>query len=274
MKKKSVIKIGLDIVMAVLLIIMYNKMVISMTFHEVGGLAVCGLFLIHKILNWDWIAAVTKKLFSKTLPAKTRLGYIVDFLFLAAVILIAVSGMLISKTILTGISSQDMAWKIRHYFASSVALILLGIHIGLHWPFIKGMFAKVIKLPHSVAKPLGILCLAAVIIYGGYNIATSSFNKWLSTPLNMATSSESERPQMPELSEDGESDILLEGDDSEHFETLDGDRESMPEMPVETFNFGQIFNVLATYGSISAVFAFLTRVIEGMIKNKKAKQAI
>ena len=273
MKYKNVIKLILDVIMLLLLVVMYNKTAISISFHEVGGLAVCGLFLIHKALNWNWIVSVTKKVFSKTLPAKTRLGYVVDVLLLAAMIIIAVSGVLISKTILTGISSQDMIWKTRHYFFSSVALILLGIHVGLHWSFVKGMFTKIIKLPSLVAKPLGILCLITIFVYGGYSIATSSFSRWLATPFSTVSAPEGERPEMPEVSEAGGSAIPMEREDGD-FETSDGDQESLPEMPATTFDFRQVLNVLATYGSISAVFAFLTRAIEGLINNRKAAQAI
>lgn len=49
--------------MLVLLALMYRKRAISMKFHEWGGIALFGLFLIHKALNWKWICAVTGGIF-------------------------------------------------------------------------------------------------------------------------------------------------------------------------------------------------------------------
>ena len=56
-KRKIYVKLTLDLVLLVLLALMYQKRAISMQFHEWGGIALCGLFLLHKALNWKWIRA-------------------------------------------------------------------------------------------------------------------------------------------------------------------------------------------------------------------------
>ena len=48
-------KLALDLVLFALLVLMYQKRLISMEFHEIGGLALFGLFLVHKALNWKWL---------------------------------------------------------------------------------------------------------------------------------------------------------------------------------------------------------------------------
>ena len=53
-KNLNIIKIALDIIMSALLVLMFNKNVISMEFHEIGGLIVCCFILIHKLLNWKF----------------------------------------------------------------------------------------------------------------------------------------------------------------------------------------------------------------------------
>lgn len=50
-------KLALDLVLFALLVLMYQKRLISMEFHEIGGLALFGLFLVHKALNWKWLRA-------------------------------------------------------------------------------------------------------------------------------------------------------------------------------------------------------------------------
>lgn len=180
--KKNVVKIVLDVVILLLLFLMYQKQVISLSFHEIGGLAVCGLFLVHKALNWKWICGVTRKLFSKSMTGRARLSYLVNVLMLLSFLFILISGVLISKTILTGISVPGHTWKAIHYFASALAIILCGIHIGLHRNYIKNVFGKTIRLPKAVALPLSIILLAVVLAYGCYSAATSSFISWLAAP--------------------------------------------------------------------------------------------
>ena len=69
---KKMVKGLLDLVLVVLLVLLYNKNVISMAFHEVGGLILCGLFLIHKGLNLSWIKAVGKKLFTPGVSGRSK----------------------------------------------------------------------------------------------------------------------------------------------------------------------------------------------------------
>ena len=80
-KKRSpilIVKIIVDIIMAILLLMLYQKMTISMSFHEVAGIVLFGLFLIHSLLNWNWIKAVTKKLFNRTTSLSLRISWIVN----------------------------------------------------------------------------------------------------------------------------------------------------------------------------------------------------
>lgn len=258
--------------MVVLLVMMYNKMAISLTFHEVGGLIVCGLFLIHKLLNLDWIIDISKKLFTKSLPAKTRFCYIVDILLLISIIFIALSGILISKVILIDISSHNQKWKQGHYFASALAIVLTSIHIGLHWSFIKSMFAKVLRIPRAITKPLGIAILAVVIVFGGYSLTTSSFTRWISGPLTILSADSGEshegigggefngnqygRTDSEGLSGQGGRGLRVRGNHQANHE----------------IDFTQVLSIIATYGSIIAVFTALTVLLDGLLKKIRAKR--
>lgn len=181
-KNKNVIKIILDIIMSALLVLMFNKNVISLDFHEIGGLFLCCFILIHKLLNWKWIVAVSKKIFSKDLAFKLRFSYIIDFLLLISMTTILVSGISISKVVFTGISLPGGNFKVLHYFASALSLILVGIHIGLHWGFVMGMFKKYVKIPAAIAKPISIILVIAVVLFGSYSMFTSNFSRWLTAP--------------------------------------------------------------------------------------------
>ena len=70
--KKTLWKLLLDICMLSLLVLRYQKRVISMRFHEIGGLILLALFLLHNALNWKWIKAVSARIFQRSLPPRSR----------------------------------------------------------------------------------------------------------------------------------------------------------------------------------------------------------
>lgn len=193
-KHINLIKIIFDIIISALLVLMFNKNVISLNFHEIGGLILLGCFLIHKLLNWKWIVEVSKKIFSKDLNFKLRFGYIIDILLLLAMVTILISGIFISKVLFTWISSPGGNWKVLHYFVSALSLILVGIHIGLHWRFVMGMLKKYVKLPALVARIASIVLVIAILLFGSYNIYSSNFRMWLTAPFTSNHMKGGQRP--------------------------------------------------------------------------------
>ena len=183
-KNHLIIKVVLDIVMALLLVLLYNKRTISMSFHEMGGLCVFGLFLIHKALNWRWIKGVTTKLFRKETQNRLRIAWIVDALLLVDMTILIVTGLMISKTFPIALPGGHGAssW---HYFAAAWSIILVGIHLGFHWNFIRGMGKKVNILPKKFAKVLGSVLLTAALLWGGFSLVTGSFSRWITSPFLM-----------------------------------------------------------------------------------------
>jgi hypothetical protein len=179
---KRALKLALDAVMLVLLVLMYKKQVISLSFHEIGGLALIGLFVIHHLVNGRWIKAVTAKLFSKSTPTLVRARYIVDVLLLVSFLTVGVTGVLINKTLFE-IRVAGNA-KALHYFSAAVSVILMGVHLGLHAEY---LFGKVFRCKaKKIAKlALGVV-LASMIAFGGYSLFTTQFVSFLAAPLRTA----------------------------------------------------------------------------------------
>lgn len=302
MKNKNAMKILLDIIMLVLLILMFNKNVISMSFHEIGGLVVCGLFVIHMFLNYKWIIGVTRKIFSKGLKFKTRLGYIINGFLLLIMGFIGISGILISKTILTNISSNNMLWKIGHQVVAGYGIILIGIHIGLHWNFIKSYIKKTIKIPIKVEKPLGIIFVVLIMGYGVYSMGTSNFTRWLSIPFTITQMGEnfnkdigSEKLQQDkgQLEKQGETSVSetsdnqkigngergnrhsgegqLQGSENEHGK--DGGLKEGRGQMTNGIDFLKILSVIGTYLSITLSFAIITVLLEKLVNANYKRRA-
>lgn len=151
MKKKTLTKMLLDILLAVVFTLMFDLSVPGgLTFHEIAGLGIGIALLIHLFLNWKWIKQVTILLFSKKVNSKMRFGYVVDFLLLIGVSIILISGVLISKVVFGfGTQSRNDFLIGLHYYTSYFLLILIGIHVGLHWDWVIRTFKKVLRINRS-----------------------------------------------------------------------------------------------------------------------------
>lgn len=182
-KTARILKLVLDAIMLVLLVLMYKKQVISMEFHEIGGLSLIGLFLIHHLVNAKWIGAVTRRLFAKGTPGLVRARYIADALLLVAFLAIGVTGVLISKVVFSLHVAGN--FKTLHYFASALAIVLMGVHLGLHADYIFGKLLR--KGTNRIAKIALCAVLAVMIAFGGYSLFTTSFVRYLVAPLQTAS---------------------------------------------------------------------------------------
>ena len=181
-KAARVLKLILDAVMLILLVLMYKKQVISLEFHEIGGLALIGLFLIHHLFNAERIGAVTRRLFAKGTPGLVRARYIVNALLLVAFLTVGVTGVLISKVVFSLHVAGN--FQMLHYFASALAVILMGVHLGLHADYIFGKLLR--KDANRIAKIALCVVLAVMIAFGGYSLFTTSFVRYLAAPLQTA----------------------------------------------------------------------------------------
>ncbi len=197
--QKRVLKLALDAVMLILLVLMYKKQVISMSFHEIGGLALIGLYVIHHIINARWIGASTKRLFSKGTSGLVRARYIVDVLLLVAFLTVGITGILISEVVF---SFHVMGnYKVLHYFAAAAAVLLMGVHLGLHADYIFGKILR--KGANRIAKIVLAAVIAVMIAFGGYSLFTTSFLSYLTAPLQSAQMSHGEFLPSGDIALDG-----------------------------------------------------------------------
>jgi hypothetical protein len=139
MKRVTILKAALDVALTLGFLLLMEPKATGMSLHEWGGLGICVFFVIHKLLNRKWIAAVSAALFRRGTPAMTRLRYVVDVVLLAGFSLIAVSGMAIAHTIgFSWLFHAAGSWKVVHVAGSSMSLVAVGVHLGLHADWIKG----------------------------------------------------------------------------------------------------------------------------------------
>ena len=176
-KSKNILKIVLDVLMVLVFAVLYNKNALGgLSFHEIAGLAIAAVLVIHLVINRAWLKGVTKKLFNAKLPGRTRAAYIVDVLLLLAVAVIIVTGIMISKVVFAGVISTQINVSGLHKTASYIALMLIGVHLGLSWNRVMTILKKLLHIPNK--KALGAfatVCAIAVFALGSYNVVTTDY---------------------------------------------------------------------------------------------------
>jgi hypothetical protein len=140
----------LDITIFAAFLAIANPSLTGVIIHEWLALAFAAAIVTHLLFHWKWLVNVAPKFFRK-LFHQSRLNYVVDVLFFIAMTAVMFSGLMISKSILTTLGIQlevSRSWKTIHTLASDASLILLGLHIALHFKWI------VSSLKHHLVSPV------------------------------------------------------------------------------------------------------------------------
>jgi len=116
--------------------------------HEWLSLFFIVPFVIHLLLHWDWITSLPSRLMNnvKAIKGQTRFNLLWDFIFYLAMLIVILSGFLISEAILPQIGVQlqiQPFWAEIHDLFSNLLMPLLGIHMAMHWKWIKSVSIKV-----------------------------------------------------------------------------------------------------------------------------------
>ena len=163
MKKKAAVKIGLDVSMTVLLLLLTGYQFWGDTVHEWMGAGLFFLFILHHILNFNWYNNIRKR----THTPLHILELIIDILLFAAMLILMYSGLVISKTVFAFLpieSSLAMARRF-HIIGSYWGFLLMSLHIGFHWGMLFGLFRKALCF---TSKKANVVCFAAGLVTAGY----------------------------------------------------------------------------------------------------------
>jgi hypothetical protein len=295
LKKIMYVKFGIDILMAVLFVLFFNKQVLGgLTFHEIAGLAIAAVFFTHVLLNWQWVKKVTIKLFDRKLPFKTKFGYILNLLLLITMSFIIISGIFISKVVFPNINIGNERWfQVSHISISFLVLILVAAHVGLHWKWVINVFKNIVHFK-SKKRGLGIVAkvvTVAILVFGLYQMYSTNFLMHLqgvssvfSTPMSEGNFTKGEgqfdRGTPPEgfVRGEGQFDRGTPPEGIEHSDRQ-FERGTLPEGEGfegrgGQFNSPNVLGVIVDYFGIMSVFIILIYYIEKLILRKKHKKKV
>jgi hypothetical protein len=117
--------------------------------HEWAGVSMLAGALLHILFHWKWITCVGERYFRK-LTRQARVYFTLDFLMLAAFVLVNLSGLVVwlilpqggyrggrnpgYDALLFGLGRHD--WNNLHLWSGLAIIAILGLHIALHWKWI------------------------------------------------------------------------------------------------------------------------------------------
>jgi hypothetical protein len=144
MSKQNRNKLLIDLIAFIALLVSMDPRSSGIPVHEWLTIAIAGVIIVHLLLNWNWIVEMTKRLFVKSTNG-ARLNYVLNWTLFINGVLIMLSGIMISQSVVPsfGITlPSNFEWRGLHEFSTNFAMLLMGLHIALHWSWIKNMVKR------------------------------------------------------------------------------------------------------------------------------------
>jgi len=128
-----------DIILFVSFVLINIPQASGIPFHEwISFIFIIPLF-VHILIDWKWVVNITKRIF-KMMSGEIRFNYILDLLIYIVMVFVMLSGVVISEAALPALGFTiviDTFWSVMHHLSANLLMILIGIHLAMHWSWIK-----------------------------------------------------------------------------------------------------------------------------------------
>ena len=162
MKKQTVIKIFVDVGMATLFLLLMYDYQSSSLFHEIAGISLGILFVVHIALNGKPTLAMLRQLRMRKLSFLKALSLILDIILTPLMLVCVISGLFIARELYVGIGG--LAMDTVHTTSTNICFWLVIIHLLQHLKYVAA-YAKQIARSSSLPRTVG-LGGATVLIAG------------------------------------------------------------------------------------------------------------
>ena len=156
---KKIVKIVIDIIMLILMILEYSRIALGPLIHEIIGITLFILFIIHNLLNISFYKSLFK---GKYTPVKI-INLVINSLFLVSMVLTITFGFLVSTAIFN--FNGNMQFRVLHSQLAYISLILLSLHLGINLKIVFGKAIMKLK-KHKKIKIIIYLLELLLIIFG------------------------------------------------------------------------------------------------------------
>ena len=128
----------IDLTVFIAFLFIMDPRATGIAIHEWLSVAFTLVIIIHLLLHWAWIIAVSKR-FLRKLVAQARLNFVLNIFFFIFMTVAIFTGIMISEVALPlfGIHfEKNFTWRFFHNLSADITLIILGLHVALHWKWI------------------------------------------------------------------------------------------------------------------------------------------
>ncbi|MFZ9856913.1 MAG: DUF4405 domain-containing protein [Roseiflexaceae bacterium] len=143
-RQKTLMNAAIDGGLLVTFLITTAPQFTGISWHEWLSLGLAMVVVVHIILHRQWVVAVAKHFIHKA-TWSSRFSFGLNTLLFIAFTLVIYSGIAISESAMPffGIGIFDnQAWRFLHHTFSNISLIIIAIHVALHWQWIVNLFRK------------------------------------------------------------------------------------------------------------------------------------
>ncbi len=183
MSKRLTCKLIADMIMTMLLLTAFAHQLIGNLAHEIVGSLMVILFITHNMMNRRWYASIFKGKY----PVQRVIGTAVNLMLFADMALLAISAVMISRDVFSFLDMPGgLSIRGVHVLAAHWGLVLVSVHLGLHWSMILGAMKKMAGMSAKNQIRTITLRIAAILIaiYG----IKSSFDLEIGSKLTMQSS--------------------------------------------------------------------------------------
>jgi hypothetical protein len=122
--------------MTAIIVVLMKISITGMLWHETLGLGVFFLFLFHKLINYKTLSGLFKKF--RKITARSKSMLVLDILLFIDFSVVVATGIMISQKLFESAFELTNQYFIStiHHSSAYIGLILISIHIGLHWSYI------------------------------------------------------------------------------------------------------------------------------------------
>ena len=177
MKSKQIVKIVVDIAMTTVLLLLMTYELIGQVSHELLGIIMFVLFILHHNLNSRWTKNLIKGKYTALRTLQTVLVVSVLFSIAGSIF----SGVMLSRHIFSFLPFGNGLSFARnmHMLSAYWGFAFMSLHLGFHWNMMMGMAKRLTK--NSSAMRTWVFRIIALIIagYGVYAFVKRDIGSYL-----------------------------------------------------------------------------------------------
>ncbi|MBK9980232.1 MAG: DUF4405 domain-containing protein [Gemmatimonadetes bacterium] len=154
--------------------------------HEWLSLGFVVILALHILYSWNWVISVAQRFFA-SMRGRMRFSFVWNVALYAMMTMVMLSGLLISVFALPALGiphNLDPFWETTHERLADWLLVMLGIHLGLHWQWLVTAVSRFLSGTLGAGPkggratlwwlgPTGVLTVAAIV----FGVATMGLGK-------------------------------------------------------------------------------------------------